>query len=394
MAVILLEILTLLALLDAPPAPAPAHSSPNRWAEPTRGILAQRCGSCHLPNLPTSSKGALAVFDLTEEPWYGRLTHEQFDSLLRRTSAGWARSRMPIDRSWRASCGARAITTARPPIHDEAARPCLVARFSSARPDSSGARSSAARPGRRRSTRSASLVRRPPGRTRPVEGPRHRRGLRRLDASAEWLRVDLVFSALGTTIRKAGSQEEFRRVDFEIPYAIAALARAQGAGRFLLVSSIGADARSRIFYSRVKGELEDAVLKLGYPAVTIARPSVLIGPRKELRVGELLMKRAGFLLPAVWKPVEAGQVASALVRVGSRRDPGSSDPRQHRAAPGGFEVRVRHGGHGVRLGLVTHPDMVAALVARWSRPEGVFIVDVPEIANLQEFRLDSGKRAP
>ena len=85
MAVFLTEILTLLALLDAQPAPAPAHSSPNRWAEPTRGILAQRCGSCHLPNLPTSSKGALAVFDLTEEPWYGRLTHEQFDSLLRRT---------------------------------------------------------------------------------------------------------------------------------------------------------------------------------------------------------------------------------------------------------------------------------------------------------------------
>lgn len=79
------EILTLLALLDAPAAPVSAPSDANRWAEPARGILAQRCGSCHLPNLPTSSKGALAVFDLTEEPWYGRLTHDQLDALARRT---------------------------------------------------------------------------------------------------------------------------------------------------------------------------------------------------------------------------------------------------------------------------------------------------------------------
>ena len=80
---IIIALLTLLALVEAERAPA---SLPvNRWAEPTRGILAQRCGSCHLPNLPTSSKGALAVFDLTEEPWYGRLTHEQLGALLRRT---------------------------------------------------------------------------------------------------------------------------------------------------------------------------------------------------------------------------------------------------------------------------------------------------------------------
>lgn len=143
-----------------------------------------------------------------------------------------------------------------------------------------------------------------------------------LESTPEWFKVDQVFSALGTTIRKAGSQEAFRRVDFEYPRTIAALARAQGAGHFLLVSSIGADPRSRIFYSRVKGELEDAVVNLGYPAVTIARPSFLLGPRKELRVGELLMKRAGFLLPAVWKPVEAGQVASVLVRAARGETPG------------------------------------------------------------------------
>jgi hypothetical protein len=78
----MLTLLTLLGIFGAPPAPPAAPANP--WAEPTRGILAQRCGQCHLPNLPTSVPRALAVFDLTEEPWYGRLTHDQFDDLLKR----------------------------------------------------------------------------------------------------------------------------------------------------------------------------------------------------------------------------------------------------------------------------------------------------------------------
>lgn len=79
---IVVALLTLLAMADA--EPAPADLAANRWAEPTRGILAQRCGQCHLPNLPTSVPRALLVFDLTEEPWFGRLTHDQFDTLLER----------------------------------------------------------------------------------------------------------------------------------------------------------------------------------------------------------------------------------------------------------------------------------------------------------------------
>lgn len=163
---------------------------------------------------------------------------------------------------------------------------------------------------------------------RPLEGPLPSKvrvlvaDFDRVDANAEWFRVDQVFCALGTTIRKAGSEAAFRRVDFSLPHAIAAAARSQGASHFLLVSSVGADPRSRIFYSRVKGELEGAVVALGYPSVTIARPSVLLGPRKELRVGELLMKRAGFLLPAAWKPVAARKVASALVRAAREDAPG------------------------------------------------------------------------
>jgi len=143
-----------------------------------------------------------------------------------------------------------------------------------------------------------------------------------LDAHPDRFRVDQVFCALGTTIRKAGSREAFRRVDFDYPFAVARLAHAQGARHFLLVSAVGADARSRIFYSRVKGELEDAIRAVGYNAVTIARPSVLVGAREELRVGELAMKRLAYLFPAAWKPVHARQVASALVRAAREEKPG------------------------------------------------------------------------
>lgn len=143
-----------------------------------------------------------------------------------------------------------------------------------------------------------------------------------LDAHPEWFRVDQVFCALGTTIRKAGSREAFRRVDFDYAFAVARLAHAQGARHFLLVSAVGADARSRIFYSRVKGELEDAVRAVGYTSVTIARPSVLVGAREELRVGELVMKQLAPLFPAAWKPVQARQVASALVRAARAERPG------------------------------------------------------------------------
>jgi uncharacterized protein YbjT (DUF2867 family) len=143
-----------------------------------------------------------------------------------------------------------------------------------------------------------------------------------LDANPDWFRVDQVLCALGTTIRKAGSRDAFRRVDFDYPFAVARLAHAQGARHFLLVSSAGADARSRVFYSRVKGELEDAVRAVGFTALTIARPSVLIGPREERRAGELVLKRLAPLFPGAWKPVHAKQVASALVRAARDGTPG------------------------------------------------------------------------
>jgi uncharacterized protein YbjT (DUF2867 family) len=90
---------------------------------------------------------------------------------------------------------------------------------------------------------------------------------------------------------KAGSRDAFRRVDYDYALRIAQLALAGGANHFLLVSALGADATSRIFYNRVKGELEQAVGRLGYRSLTIVRPSLLLGERHERRLGEEIAKR-------------------------------------------------------------------------------------------------------
>jgi uncharacterized protein YbjT (DUF2867 family) len=138
----------------------------------------------------------------------------------------------------------------------------------------------------------------------------------------EWFKVDTVICALGTTMRKARSAAAFRRVDFDYPITIATLARSHGARHFLLVSAMGADAQSGNFYYRIKGELEEALLRLGYPALTIARPSLLLGAREEWRWGEEIGKRLGRLLPPRWRPVAADAVASALVRAARSEEVG------------------------------------------------------------------------
>ena len=97
-----------------------------------------------------------------------------------------------------------------------------------------------------------------------------------------------VFCALGTTIRKAGSQEAFRRVDLELPLRAAQQALSAGAEQFIVVSSVGADPGSKNFYLRTKGEMEREVSKLPFKAVHILRPSLLIGKRAEFRLGEAI----------------------------------------------------------------------------------------------------------
>jgi uncharacterized protein YbjT (DUF2867 family) len=121
-----------------------------------------------------------------------------------------------------------------------------------------------------------------------VRHPRLTQKLVNFDAltPADFAGAGDVFCALGTTIRKAGSQETFRRVDLEYPLSAAKLSRQAGAKQFVLVSSVGADAASKNFYLRTKGELEQVIGKLGFNALHIFRPSLLLGKREEFRLGE------------------------------------------------------------------------------------------------------------
>ena len=134
-------------------------------------------------------------------------------------------------------------------------------------------------------------------------------------------RVDEVYLALGTTIKVAGSQEAFRAVDFEANLAVAKAALAAGAKRAGLVSAMGASAKSGIFYSRVKGELEDALAALAFEGLVIARPSMLAGDRASLgqpvRPGEgyaaTLSRLLGPFIPKNYRSVAAADVAKALL---------------------------------------------------------------------------------
>ena len=144
----------------------------------------------------------------------------------------------------------------------------------------------------------------------------------RLEEHGELFSVDQIVCALGTTMRRAGTRERFRVVDLGIPLRVAQLGAARGARHFLLVSSLGADARSRIFYNRVKGELEQAVRALGFRSLTIVRPSLLRGKRVERRVRERVAMRVMRFAPRRWRPVQASAVAEALVRAASLDAPG------------------------------------------------------------------------
>jgi uncharacterized protein YbjT (DUF2867 family) len=144
----------------------------------------------------------------------------------------------------------------------------------------------------------------------------------RLEPPPSWAAADHVFCALGTTMRQAGSEEAFRRVDFDYPVALARAALARGARHFLLVTAVGASATSRVFYNRVKGEVEVAITALGFRSVTIARPSLLLGDRGTFRWAEQLGKVAGLFAPARWRPVPAERVARALIATAKRDEPG------------------------------------------------------------------------
>lgn len=123
-----------------------------------------------------------------------------------------------------------------------------------------------------------------------------------LEKATADLHCDDAFCCLGTTIKKAGSQAAFRAVDHVAVLAFAWAARRNGAQRFFVVSSLGANARSRVFYNRVKGETEEALEVLAFKTLAIFRPSLLLGPRPETRLGE----RAGEVIMWLAEPLLLG----------------------------------------------------------------------------------------
>ncbi|MBL9192864.1 MAG: NAD(P)H-binding protein [Opitutaceae bacterium] len=138
-----------------------------------------------------------------------------------------------------------------------------------------------------------------------------------LPDTAEVWTADSVICTLGTTRKQAGSEVAFRKVDFDYPLSIARRARQAGAQAYALNSSLGADPRSRVFYSRTKGELEEALRTCGYPSLTFVRPGLLGGQRSEFRLGEriasLVLRLARPIVPRRYRVVPAERVAQALL---------------------------------------------------------------------------------
>lgn len=145
-----------------------------------------------------------------------------------------------------------------------------------------------------------------------------------LDALRKHVKGDVVFCCLGTTINTAGSESAFRRVDFELVRWCAVAASENKVPRFLVVSSLGADANSRNFYLRTKGEMEKAVSALKFEQCVILRPSMLYGPRKEFRFGEragqALMWLFWIFIPAKYKLIHARTVARAMASIAKSND--------------------------------------------------------------------------
>jgi len=149
-----------------------------------------------------------------------------------------------------------------------------------------------------------------------------------LDASADLIMADDIFCCLGTTIKKSGSKEAFRKVDLEYPQTVAKIASANGSKQFLVISAPESNSNSLLFYGRIKAEMEQAVCKYTYNGIYIFRPSLLIGEREEYRLAEGLGIKLFTALPWLLsgrfkklRPIDAKAVATAMV-VAAKSTPG------------------------------------------------------------------------
>ncbi len=146
----------------------------------------------------------------------------------------------------------------------------------------------------------------------------------KIDSWKELLICDELFSALGTTIKKAGSKETQYKIDFTYQHEIAEAASNNGVKNYFLVSSLGADYKSSNFYLRMKGNLDEKIQQLNFERIRIFRPSILVGLRSEERLGESIsIKIAGVvakLIPPLkkYKPINASLVAEAMIKTANQ----------------------------------------------------------------------------
>lgn len=138
--------------------------------------------------------------------------------------------------------------------------------------------------------------------------------------STDLVKGDVLFCCLGTTIKTAGSKEEFKKVDYAYPLAFAKVAKQNGLKKFILISSIGATNNTSNFYLKVKGDIEKELEKLKFESLIIVRPSMLLGNRKEFRLGEFIGKMVMKLVSVLfigkfkkYKAIEATTVAKAMI---------------------------------------------------------------------------------
>ncbi|HEY0334665.1 MAG TPA: NAD-dependent dehydratase [Stenotrophomonas sp.] len=145
------------------------------------------------------------------------------------------------------------------------------------------------------------------------------------DPAPQW-HVQAAICALGTTIKQAGSREAFHRVDHDYPWWLAQALHANGTECFVLNSALGADPASRIFYNRVKGELERDLRTLGFPSLTLVRPGLIGGNRTLPRTGEqfatVLLTTLAPVLPRRWRINPATQIAQAMIEAALASRPG------------------------------------------------------------------------
>lgn len=138
------------------------------------------------------------------------------------------------------------------------------------------------------------------------------------------IKGDILFSCMGTTLKQAGSKEAQYKVDYTYQFEVAKQAAANGVLQYVLVSSANANAKSSIFYSRIKGELDEAAMRMDFEQILIIRPSVLIGEREQKRAGEEMGAKVIHVLAKIipslkkYRGIRAEEVAAAMIQASKR----------------------------------------------------------------------------